>query len=74
MARSSSPYNKNNMGNFPQTIWQRLRFVINNDRGDTESVLNLIPAEKSERKPRPIRRGGNPGKNPVDTVKFVDRC
>ena len=77
MARSSSPYNKTTMGNFPQTIWHRFRSItlLNNDRGDTESLLSLIPTEKAEiRKPRPVRRGGNPGKELTITDMLVDVC
>jgi hypothetical protein len=65
MARYTSPYNKNTTGHFPQAIWQKVRLsLFNADRGDTDSVLNLIPAEKvvAVKKPRAVRTGGNPGK------------
>jgi hypothetical protein len=65
------------MGNFSQTIWQRFRSItlLNNDQGDTESLLSLIPTEKAEmRKPRPVRRGGNPGKKLAKTDMLVDVC
>ncbi|OBT40704.1 hypothetical protein VE00_08890 [Pseudogymnoascus sp. WSF 3629] len=63
MARYTSPYNKNTTGHFPQAIWQKVRLsLFNADRGDTDSVLNLIPAEKvvAVKKPRAVRTGGNP--------------
>ncbi|OBT94979.2 hypothetical protein VE01_07447 [Pseudogymnoascus verrucosus] len=63
MARYTSPYNKNTNGHSPQAIWQKVRVsLFNADRGDTDSILNLIPAEKvvAVKKPRSVRTGGNP--------------
>ncbi|KFY29944.1 hypothetical protein V493_02189 [Pseudogymnoascus sp. VKM F-4281 (FW-2241)] len=64
MARYTSPYNKNTTGQFPQTLWHKFRAssMFNADRGDTDSVMNLIPAEKvvTVKKPRAVRTGGNP--------------
>ncbi|KFY95034.1 hypothetical protein V501_08020 [Pseudogymnoascus sp. VKM F-4519 (FW-2642)] len=67
MARyTTSPYSKNTTGHFPQAIWHKFRAIslFNADRGDTDSLMNLIPAEKAVavKKPRAVRTGGNPGK------------
>ncbi|KFY09238.1 hypothetical protein V492_05563 [Pseudogymnoascus sp. VKM F-4246] len=65
MARyTNSPYNKNASGHFPQAIWHKFRAIslFNGERGDTDSILNLIPNEKvvEVKKPRAVRTGGNP--------------
>ncbi|KFY40799.1 hypothetical protein V495_05249 [Pseudogymnoascus sp. VKM F-4514 (FW-929)] len=65
MARyTNSPYNKTTSGHSPQAIWQKFRAisVFNAERGETDSIVNLIRNEKAVavKKPRAVRTGGNP--------------
>ncbi|KFY27325.1 hypothetical protein V491_00944 [Pseudogymnoascus sp. VKM F-3775] len=63
MSRYIYPYNESTTRNSPQAIWHKFRAssLFNADHGETDSVMNLIPAEKvvAVEKPR-VRRGGNP--------------
>ncbi|OBT66233.1 hypothetical protein VE03_04362 [Pseudogymnoascus sp. 23342-1-I1] len=64
MGRYIYPYTKSTSGHSSQTIWHKFRAIClsNAERGDSDSVLNLIPAEKAVtvKKPRAVRTGGNP--------------
>ncbi|KAL5348334.1 hypothetical protein ACLOAV_006816 [Pseudogymnoascus australis] len=66
MGRYTYPYTTSTSGHghSSQTIWNKFRTMspFNVDRGDTDSVINLIPTEKvvTVKTPRVLRTGGNP--------------